>query len=117
MMKKMMAIIPAAVLAIGAWTGTAVAQAAGKPGAPVANAQEVCSGFVDSNHDGICDNRGTERCPQNGTGNGHHRGNDCFVDANNDGICDNEDSCTQNGGRNRQNRNARPNGNGRGRRR
>ena len=107
MMKKMMAVIPAAVLAIGAWTGTAAAQAAGKPGAPAANAQEVCSNFVDSNHDGICDNRGTERCPQNGTGNGHHHGNGCFVDTNNDGICDNDGTCPQNGGRNQRNRDAR----------
>lgn len=73
MMKKMMAIIPAAVLAIGTWTGTAAAQAAGKPGAPAANAPEACSGFVDSNNDGICDNRGTELCPQNGGRNQRNR--------------------------------------------
>ncbi|MDE7227672.1 MAG: hypothetical protein K2N31_05095 [Treponemataceae bacterium] len=116
-MKKMIAIIPAAVLAIGAWTGTAAAQTGGKAGAHAANASEACSCFVDSNHDGICDNRGTELYPQNGTGNGHHRRNDCFVDANNDGICDNKDTCTQNGGRNRQNRNARFSGYSRGHRR
>lgn len=37
--------------------------------------------FVDSNNDGICDNRGT-------CGNGLY-----FVDANGDGICDNSGTC------------------------
>ncbi len=98
-MKKMMAIIPAVFLAIGAGTGTAAAQAAGKPGAPAANAPEACRCFVDRNDDGICDNRNAEQCPQNGMGNGHHRRNGCFADA-------------DNGGRNQRNRGARFGGNG-----
>lgn len=102
-MKKMMTIMLAAVLAIGVWTGSAVAQDGGKADAPAANAQEARRYFVDGNNDGICDNR------QNGRGSGHHRENGCFVDADNDGICDNaaDGTCTQNGGRNWQNRNAR----------
>lgn len=106
MMRKWMAFIPAAVLAVGVWTGTASAQTAGRPGAPAENAG--CR-FVDSNGDGICDNRGSEQCLHNGTGNGHCDGNGRFIDADNDGVCDNyaDGTCPQHGGRNPRNRGMR----------
>lgn len=39
-----------------------------------------CTGFVDADGDGICDNRADGRCGGRGAG---------FVDADGDGICDN----------------------------
>lgn len=112
-MKKIMVIIPAAVLAIGATTMGILANAASaekpkinvnymssfskdneqtaeKSSASVVNSQAGSrSNFIDSDNDGICDNYTDGVCPQNGMGNGYHHGNGNFVDENNDGICDN----------------------------
>ncbi len=120
-MKKIMVIIPAAVLTIGAATMGVLANTASaeKPGISVdyasafsrnnAQAAEksstvtvisqansrgnfvddnndgICDNytgsgngnFVDNDNDGICDNYADGACPQNGAGNGHHRGNGC----------------------------------------
>lgn len=54
--------------------------------------------FVDANHDGICDNCGSEVCLSNGLCSGYHS-HGYFVDANNDGFCDNcgSGTCLSNG--------------------
>lgn len=122
-MKKLLAIIPAAVLGIGAATAGVLASAdtADKTSVSVdymsafskdleridektkssaissqAGAQ---NNFIDDNNDGICDNYADRACPQNGTGNGYGCGNGNFVDENNDGICDNyaNGACPRNG--------------------
>ncbi len=112
-MKILWAIIPAAVLAMGAGaagvlTGRAAEE---KPrltvdytslfsnntkkadevsNVPAVNVRAGAQGnFVDDNNDGICDNYANGTCPQDGTGYGHHRGSGNFVDDNNDGVCDN----------------------------
>ena len=100
-MKKIMVIIPAAVLAIGAATIGVLAnvasaekpkisvdymsafskdgeQTAEKLSASVVNSQAGSrSNFIDSDNNGVCDNYANGVCPQNGTGNGYHRGNGC----------------------------------------
>jgi hypothetical protein len=72
-----------------------------------------CTGFVDANGDGKCDNcigtcTGTGARPQDGTGNqygkgaGNRNNPDCtgFVDADGDGKCDNcTGTCTGTGAR------------------
>jgi hypothetical protein len=54
----------------------------------------TATGFVDANHDGICDNAQSGSCSYANQADG-------FVDANNDGVCDNAANClihTVNGG-------------------
>lgn len=114
-MKKLLAIIPAAVLGIGAATAGVFANAATANKASVSvdymsafskdserideknNSSAVSyqadaqNNFIDDNNDGICDNY------TNGTGNGYCHGNGNFTD--NNGICDNyaDGTCPRNG--------------------
>lgn len=122
-MKKLLAIIPAVVLGIGAATAGVLASAAPTDKASISvdymsafskdsgrinekiNSSAVSfqagaqNNFIDDNKDGICDNYADGTCPQNGTGCGYGRGNGNFVDDNNDGICDKyaDGMCPRNG--------------------
>lgn len=122
-MKKLLVIIPAVVLGIGAATAGVLASAATEDKTSISvdytsafskasdrNDEKQDSiavslkaaaqnNFIDENNDGICDNYADGACPQNGTGNGYGRGNSNFVDENNDGICDNraDGTCPRNG--------------------
>lgn len=118
-MKKLLTIIPAAALALSAFTAMGVsasAACAGKHGvsschtsaarnygwsfersstATVNTQARALHYFIDSNNDGICDNYAAGVCTQHGN---HHMGGN-FIDNNNDGICDNcaDGVCTQHG--------------------
>lgn len=98
-MKKLFAIIPAAVLGIGAAAAgvLACASSADKESVGVDYAAAFSkdndrtdemidssavsfkggaqNNFIDENNDGICDNHVDGACPQNGMGNGCGRGN------------------------------------------
>lgn len=72
MKKRIVSILAAVMIAsIGATSAFAASNGAGQ-------------NFVDADHDGICDNRGTDQ--QSGTAQNAGGGN--FVDADGDGICD-----------------------------
>ena len=115
-MKKLLAIIPAAVLGIGAATAGILASAAPADktsisvdymsafskdlgrideknnSSAVSYQADAQNNFIDDNNDGMCDNY------TNGTGNGYCHGNGNFTD-NNNGICDNyaDGTCPRNG--------------------
>ncbi len=80
-MKKICAILSAAVLMIGAGAANVTAGAYGR-GSHHAN----CS-FVDEDNDGICDNCAGGVC--GGIGRGSHHANCSFIDEDGNGICDN----------------------------
>lgn len=121
-MKKIFAVIPAAVLSIGALTGV-TASACGRhnantyrmPNATVQNynrnvrAQSSTTAvntqaralhyYTDSNNDGICDCFNGGICLSNGLCSSYYYGQGNFIDNNNDGICDNcaAGACNQHG--------------------
>lgn len=121
-MKILWAIIPAAVLSIGAGAlgvckgtsaekdqrlamrhssfGQIIQKAAEVSETSAVNAPiEVQSNFVDDNIHAFCDNYIDGVCWQNGSVCGYHHANGNYVDNNNDGFCDNyiDGVCWQNG--------------------
>lgn len=93
-MKKIVLTITALALILSA--GTVSAFAAGPNNASAQPGCGYCSGFVDTDGDGVCDNLGTRRsygfvdadgdgiCDNLGNGRGY-----VFTDADGDGVCDN----------------------------
>lgn len=122
-MKKLLTIIPAAALALSAFTAMGVsasAACAGKHGvsschtsaarnygwsfersstATVNTQARALHYFIDSNNDGICDNCTDGVCMSNGLCSSYFHEHGVFIDNNNDGICDNYAAgvCTQHG--------------------
>lgn len=80
-MKKLCAILSAAVLLIGAGAANVTA------GACAHGSHRASCGFIDENNDGICDNCSNEIC--GGIGCGSYRVSCGFIDEDSDGICDN----------------------------
>lgn len=68
------------------------------PSAPAPASAPPCTGFTDTDNDGVCDNYAAGVCTGHGRGNGAG-----YVDADGDGVCDNYESgvqgCGQGSGR------------------
>lgn len=67
---------------------------------------EVGQNYVDADNDGVCDNQGTNDCPNQGNGSSGQN----YVDADQDGVCDNQG--TKGGYNNGNGHHAQKNGNG-----
>ena len=80
-MKKLLAIILTALLLVS----VAAVSASAYGRRQIADCRRNAAGFVDSDNDGICDNRPA-------SGKGQYAKSTCganFTDSDNDGICDN----------------------------